>query len=360
MIYPPFFDDKKSFWENYKQGPFNAFADGKSYKKSGEPKFDFFGNKLFTPFGISTGPIASPKAAKAAFEKGFDLNIYKSVRSRRLEGNAMPQMLPVNINGDLTLEMSQNGVEIGENYSDPIAATNSFGIPSVDPQDWQQDIKLALTYASKGQKLICAVQGTPKEGGGTIYDYIDDYVHTTKLVKETGADIIEVNFSCPNEGKSDLLCYDIDTVAEICRRIKEEVGNTTILIKTAYYKNEADIEKLVNLTGDIIQGYSLINTIGSKVVDKMGNPAFGENRAIAGVSGAPIKWAGLDMVRKFDKQRKEKNMSFKIIGVGGVVTPNDYKEYLDSGADAVMSAVGAIWNPYLAQEIWEEYYMDDK
>ncbi len=31
--------------------------------------------------------------------------------------------------------------------------------------------------------------------------------------------------------------------------------------------------------------------------------------------------------------------------------PEDYFEYRSVGADAVMSATGAMWNPYLAQEI---------
>ncbi|MEK9161093.1 MAG: diguanylate cyclase, partial [Patescibacteria group bacterium] len=42
-------------------------------------------------------------------------------------------------------------------------------------------------------------------------------------------------------------------------------------------------------------------------------------------------------------------------GVGGVTRPEDYKEYRDAGADVVMSATGAMWNPYLAKEIKDAY-----
>ena len=38
---------------------------------------------------------------------------------------------------------------------------------------------------------------------------------------------------------------------------------------------------------------------------------------------------------------------------GGVTKTEDYFEYLRAGADSVMSATGAMWNPYLAQEIKE-------
>lgn len=44
-------------------------------------------------------------------------------------------------------------------------------------------------------------------------------------------------------------------------------------------------------------------------------------------------------------------MDYAIIGVGGVMTPDDYKEYKEKGADIVMSATGAMWNPFLAIEI---------
>jgi dihydroorotate dehydrogenase len=49
--------------------------------------------------------------------------------------------------------------------------------------------------------------------------------------------------------------------------------------------------------------------------------------------------------------RDKKGFKFSITGVGGVTSPEDYKEFRDAGADVVMSATGAMWNPKLAQEI---------
>jgi dihydroorotate dehydrogenase len=45
------------------------------------------------------------------------------------------------------------------------------------------------------------------------------------------------------------------------------------------------------------------------------------------------------------------NYTYTIIGVGGVSSPEDFQEYRKAGADIVMSATGAMWNPYLAEEI---------
>jgi dihydroorotate dehydrogenase len=49
--------------------------------------------------------------------------------------------------------------------------------------------------------------------------------------------------------------------------------------------------------------------------------------------------------------REEMGKDFKLIGVGGVTTPDDYKRLRDAGADVVMSATGAMWNTDLAKEI---------
>jgi dihydroorotate dehydrogenase len=72
------------------------------------------------------------------------------------------------------------------------------------------------------------------------------------------------------------------------------------------------------------------------------------------VCGASIKWAGLEMAEKFAKLREREGMNWQIVGVGGVMTPADYFEYRAAGADIVMSATGAMWNPELAIEIKKE------
>jgi len=48
-------------------------------------------------------------------------------------------------------------------------------------------------------------------------------------------------------------------------------------------------------------------------------------------------------------------MRYAILGSGGVTVPKDFREYRDAGADLVMSATGAMWNPYLAKEVKEKY-----
>ena len=57
------------------------------------------------------------------------------------------------------------------------------------------------------------------------------------------------------------------------------------------------------------------------------------------------------MVKRLAVIRKKMGADFAVIGVGGVMTPGDFMEYKNAGADVVQSATGAMWNPELAQEI---------
>lgn len=114
------------------------------------------------------------------------------------------------------------------------------------------------------------------------------------------------------------------------------------------------MEDYVKKLGGIVDGFSIINTIAAPVKNKQGEQALpGQGRAVSGICGRPIKWAGIDMVSRLKILREELNLDYKIVGCGGVTTPQDYQDYIQAGADAVTSATGAMWNPYLAKEVKE-------
>lgn len=351
MLKTPFYDPNISYEDNYNEGPFGAFADGERFVQEGEPQYDLFGQKIYLPFGIPAGPLLNSKFCKGAFEKGFDICIYKTVRANVFPSHPYPNILSVKINGDLTLEKAQGQLIGDTNYSEPLSITNSFGVPSKDPAVWQEDVKKALSFVGKGQVLVLSFMGTVRENQ-TEQEFIDDWRQVARLAKQTGAKVFEANLSCPNIGNEGLVCYNLDMTEKVCQAIREQLGDSPLLIKVGYYKNDEDIKRLVEVAGKYAQGIAAINTIAAEIVDKDGNQALpGKNRLRSGVCGAAIKWAGLDMARKLVKARQEVGSNIKIIGVGGVTKPEDYFEYTDAGADVVMSATGAMWNPILAQEI---------
>jgi dihydroorotate dehydrogenase (NAD+) catalytic subunit len=188
MLKTPFFDPEKTYTQNYEEGPFGDFGDGKILKNWGKAGYSFLGARLFLPFGIPAGPLLNGKYVKSALDKGFDIAVYKTVRTKSRPANEWPNVLGVKVSGDLSLEHAEMGV-IGKNeYSEPLAVTNSFGVPSYDPDIWQPDLEESVKYAKEGQVVIGSFQGTTN-ADGSVQDYVQDFVLAAKLVKETGAKI---------------------------------------------------------------------------------------------------------------------------------------------------------------------------
>lgn len=349
----PFYDPKKSYEENYNEGPFGDFADGKVFGQEGDPTYDFLGQKVFLPFGIPAGPLVNGNFVKAAFEKGFDICVYKTVRASTYPCHPYPNILAIHFEGeDLTLDALGKNLLADDQYQDPISITNSFGVPSRKADVWQEDVKKAISYAGKGQVMVLSFMGTVKKDQ-TQQEFIDDFILAGKLAKETGAKILEANLSCPNIGNEGLVCYNLEVTEKVVKGIRNVIGNTPLVLKVGYYKNDSDLEKLAEIANGYANDVAGINTMqASKIVGKNGEQALpGPNRLRSGVCGHGIKWAGIETVRKLADIKDKNNYKYKITGVGGVLFPDDYFDYKKAGADAVMSATGAMWNPNLAQEI---------
>lgn len=354
----PFYDIFASYEENFEKGPV-GLKNLKPPKRDTNPKYKFLGFPINLPFGIPAGPLPNSKFIKAAFDFGFDVNHYKTQRSVFFPVNQFPNVLFVNVNGDLTLKKAGKPLLASsktDKSSDEFSITNSFGNPSKGPKFWQKDIKKSLSYEGKGQLLIASAVGTIQKGFDDM-DYYKDFAKAAFLAKQTGVKIIEINLSCPNVANEGILCYSADACYEIAKLTKEKIGNTPLLVKVGYYSKKQDelLKKIVKKISPFMSGIAAINTIPAAVVDKKGKQALpGPNRLKSGICGASIKWAGIDMVKRLAKLREELNLNYEIVGVGGVMNVEDYCDYRRAGADLVQSATGAMWNPYLAHEIWKE------
>ncbi len=347
----PLYNPLLSYDENFKNGPFGDFESDEIIDISSDKHFNFLGFDLNLPFGIPAGPLLNGNFVKAAFKKGYCLPIYKTVRSKHQDINGFPNVIPIAVEGDLTLEKAEKGLIMADGFNDPIAITNSFGVPSMSPDYWQKDMADAVNSASSGQVMIASFQGT--NYGKGLDDFIEDHVLTARLVKETGAKIMEMNLSCPNEGKAKLLCHDTNLVQIIADKVKNKIGDIPLLLKMSYFPKEEDLRDFIKKLAPIVDGFSSINTIAGRIFNKNGGFALGDDRPISGVCGSPIKWAGIDMVKRMHRLRSELNLKFVIVGGGGVSSEKDYHDYIDSGADAVMSATGVMWNTFLAKKIKE-------
>lgn len=341
----PFYDPSLSYEDNYQQGPFGDFAHTPKTVVQTDKPTNFLNLPVNLPFGIPAGPLLNANYVKAALAYGFDLCVYKTVRTKAHKSHPLPNVLSIHPEGKLSHQLDTVLADL--NYESPISITNSFGVPSFDPEIWQEDLADAVSAAKKGQYVIGSFQGTP----GNSATIEQDYVKAARLVAETKAPILEANLSCPNEGAHKLLCFDFDRVERVAKEIKNAVPDRPLFLKLAYFATDEEVMPLIKALNGVVDGFSTINTLSAKPVDQHGKPALGEDRPTGGVCGDAIRWAGLDMVKRLVRLREQLTHHFAIIGVGGVCSAEHYQEYIHAGADAVMSATGAMWNPNLAFEI---------
>lgn len=352
----PIYDPAKTFDDNFDNGPFGAFANDDRYENEGEPQETFLGYPVYLPFGIAAGSLPNSKFVRGAFNKGFDVVCYKTQRSTQFPVNEAPNVIPIDVDGDVTLEAAAKGLTMRDRFNeDPkkLTITNSFGNPSRGPDFWVKDLAKALESEGKGQLLIASVVGTIQDGFSSD-DYYDDFAHAAKLAASTEVKAIELNLSCPNVANEGIVCYSPEAVIPIVKRTRAVIGNTKLLVKFGYFTDDQQqlLEDMVKEIESDIDAISVINTIPAAVYKKDGTQALpGDGRLKSGLCGAGIKWAGLDMVKRLNILRKSKNYSFEIIGVGGVMSPEDYFAYRELGADCVQSVTGAMWNPDLAAEV---------
>jgi dihydroorotate dehydrogenase len=349
-----FYDPHKTFDENLDQGPF--FDTVPQLVREGEPQYSFLGFPLYSPFGIAAGPLPTAKHVSAAFRWGYDVVHYKTMRTVAFEANPFPNVIPVDASSGVSLEQANKGLTMLDDYPKDVAKlviTNSFGNPGRGPDFWLEDMKKAVASAGHGQVMVASTFGTASEGMSSE-DFWQDFADASQMAVGTGAKIIELNLSCPNVVGEGIVCYTPEAVIGICKRTRAAIGDTPLMIKLGYFTKEQQglLEKVMAEVAPYISAVALINTIPAKVYDKNGKQALpGEGRLVSGLCGAGIKWAGLEMVKRMDALRKSQGYDYEIAGIGGVMTPADFHEYRDAGADLVQACTGPMWNPNLAHEI---------
>lgn len=351
-----FYDPTLSYEENYKKGPPINFQNISLPHRKITSTQKFLGFDVNLPFGIPSGPLLNSLFIQAAFSFGFDILTYKTVRTGSFPCHPFPNILYVD--APAQLHPDQTPRLIGRDQTDApiemLSITNSFGVPSMTPAVWQADVKKSLGYVGNGQMLILSFMGTVRENQ-TQEAFIQDFALAAKLARQTGAKVLEANLSCPNIGNEGLVCYNLETTERVVKAIRAVIGDTPLILKVGYYKNMQDLEKIAMITHEYANAVAVINTIQTEIVDEEGKQILpGKNRLRSGVCGASIKWAGLEMVEKLHAIRLEKNLKYEILGIGGVMTADDYVAYRKAGADAVQSATGAMWNADLAFAIWKK------
>jgi len=197
-----------------------------------------------------------------------------------------------------------------------ISITNSFGMPSRNPEVWQEDVERAKGYLKNGQILTVSVVGTM--GEGTL---ASDYSRGAAMAREAGADMVEINLSCPNvsSGEGEIFT-DPDFSKGLCREIKNVLRDTPLVIKIGYLSDTKLLQETIRATASFVDVISGINTLSFEVINRDNDPALpGKNRLRSGICGASIRDCGMKQTLRLVHLRKQQKYDFAIIGVGRVI-----------------------------------------
>ena len=157
---------------------------------------------------------------------------------------------------------------------------------------------------------------------------VDEYVEVVERVEDAGGfSAIEVNISCPNVRRGGM-AFGADPVlaAEVIGRVVERTSRPVIAKLTPNVSDIVSVARAVRDAG--AAAVSLINTLSAMAVDwRTRRPVLGN--VVGGLSGPAIKPVALRMVWQVASAGLG-----PLIGVGGIMTPDDLLEFMVTGASA--------------------------
>jgi dihydroorotate dehydrogenase (NAD+) catalytic subunit len=348
----PTYRTDRSFEWNHANGP--DFA-GPYPAVAETPTKDFFGLAVHSRFGVPASILLNSRWIETYARLGFDLLTYKTVRSAARLCHPPPNWLFLDER------------TVAERLDDPEAplvlagaaparthaatAGGSFGIPSVAPEVWTPDIAAAKRALGPGQALIVSVVGTARPGLSDE-DFVADFADLARTVAANGADVVEADLSCPNVARREGEVYlDFPLAARIARACKDAAHGRPLLLKIGDIPDRMRLGEFLERVAGAADGIVMINAPSRRILDAAGAPAFGPGRERAGVTGGAIKSIALRAVAAAADCAARRNLGLRIVGVGGIASAADARQFLEAGAYAVQAASAAAWNPYLAAEL---------
>ncbi len=230
--------------------------------------------------------------------------------------------------GSITKEPRDGNPEprwfVGDGY-----ALNSFGMPNEG----------LVAYRKLLPKMRSIVHDADKKMALSVAGFsTTEYEQLAKLADESGVDLLELNFGCPNvslDGKQKpIVSFDLDSMREIIESVKA-VTNIPLMIKVSPYSNPSELKDVAILLSDLeVSAVVTSNTFANGyMLNELSKPVIASE--YAGVSGAALLPIALGQVRQFKKSLPE---SVKIIGVGGIESSMTADLYFQSGASMVQAA----------------------
>lgn len=167
-----------------------------------------------------------------------------------------------------------------------------------------------------------------------------------RLCEARGADLIEVNVSCPNVRHGGMAFGADPRMLEQITRAAVERSTLPVIVKLS--PNVTDIAAMARIVEQSgAAAVSLVNTFLAMVIDvETRRPVLGN--VTGGLSGPAIRPVAVRMVRDVFGA-----VSIPIVGMGGIMTARDALEFIIAGASAVAVGTANFVNPSAAIEVLE-------
>ena len=306
-------------------------------------EWSFCGIRVPSPIGIPAGPLLNGRWLLYYASLGFDVLTYKTVRSRERECYELPNLQHV---ATRQLDGTESELDTTEKATGSWAV--SFGMPSRSPDQWMEDIRQTRRELSREKVLNVSVVAS-EQPGWTIDDLADDYAQCASLAIESGADTVETNFSCPNVSSCDgQLFQQPDDAAVVARRVREAVGNTPYIAKLGHVNDLKLARTIIDSLGPHVDAFAMTNSVATRV--RHGEQLLFEGQR-RGICGAATKSASVAQTAMFRDLLRDSGHDVELVGVGGVETACDVRDYIDAGATSVQLATAAMLNPQVALEL---------
>ncbi len=311
----------------------------------------YCGRRVNSPLAIAAGPLLNGRWILYYAALGFDVLTYKTVRSRARDCYPLPNLQPVETTA---LAASGRDLEAAGQMHGSWAA--SFGMPSMSPDVWRADIEQTRAALGKEKLLAVSVVASP-EADWTLDQLADDFALCARWAVESGADMAETNFSCPNVASADGQLYQQPKAAAVvAERVRQSIGKTPYIIKVGFFDDRSQCSDLLDAVAPFADALAMTNCIAAIVQDRAQRPLFGGQPR--GIGGEAIRDASIEQVRTFSQFVRSRGLAMKIIGVGGVSSAIHVRQYLDAGAEGIQIATAAMIDPLVGGRILSDLARD--
>lgn len=273
---------------------------------------DFLGVHFDNPFCLSSSPVGNCyEMCKKAYDTGWGGVVFKTIGPKHFEIDEVSPRFDTLDKEDTSFVGFKNMEQIAEHSLEENLA----------------DLKrLKTEYPNK--VLIASIMGTNEQ----------DWVDLAQSVEAAGADMIEMNLSCP-QMTSHAMGSDVGANPELCKKYCAAVKRGSSLPMMA--KMTPNITNMVpaaqaSLAGGA-DGIATINTVKSvanlDLKRKVGLPVINGKSSISGYSGKAVKPIALRFIQELRAAKGLEHLP--ISGIGGIETWEDAAEFILLGSSTV-------------------------